>query len=66
MRFYANKKSFIMSYTYNGMIYSIKSPVNSISINKKNVVVNDQNGSQLIKFTNVEDSKSFLEWVYQA
>lgn len=55
-----------MSYTYNGMIYSIKSPVHSISINKKNIVVNDQNGSQLIQFTNVEDSKSFLEWVYQA
>lgn len=55
-----------MSYTYNGTIYSIKSPVNSISINKQNVVVNDQNGSQLIKFTNVSDSKCFLEWVYQA
>jgi len=63
---YANKKSFIMSYTYNGTVYSIKSPVNSISINKQNVVVNDQNGSQLIKFTNVSDSKCFLEWVYQA
>ena len=59
-------KSFIMSYTYKGTIYSIKSPINSISVNKHNVVVNDQNGSKLIKFCNVTDSKCFLEWVYQA
>ena len=59
-------KSFIMSYTYKGMIYSIKSPINSISVNKHNVVVNDQNGTKLIKFGNNTDSKCFLEWVYQA
>ncbi len=55
-----------MSYTYKGMIYSIKSPVTSISVNKHNVVVTDQNGSKLIKFTNVNDSKCFLAWVYKA
>ena len=55
-----------MSYTYQGTVYSIKSPVTSISVNKNNVVVADQNGSTLIKFTNVSDSKSFLAWVYQA
>ncbi len=54
-----------MSYTYKGMIYSIKSPVRSISVNKHNIVVTDQAGSKLIKFTNVNDSKSFLAWVYQ-
>jgi hypothetical protein len=54
-----------MSYTYQGRIYSIKSPVRSISVNKHNIVVTDQNGSKLIKFTNVSDSKRFLAWVYQ-
>lgn len=55
-----------MSYTYKGMIYSIKSPITSISVNKHNVVVTDQNGSKLIQFTNANDSKSFLAWVYKA
>jgi hypothetical protein len=55
-----------MSYTYKGTVYSIKSPVKSISVNKQNIVVTDQNGSKLIKFTNVSDSKCFLTWVYQA
>ncbi|MDP2561378.1 hypothetical protein [Psychrobium sp. 1_MG-2023] len=55
-----------MSYTYQGKVYSIKSPVISISVNKNNVVVTDQNGANLIQFTNVNDSKCFLEWVYQA
>jgi hypothetical protein len=54
-----------MSYTHQGMVYSIKSPVSSISVNKKNIVVTDQNGAKLIKFTNVKDSKRFLAWVYQ-
>jgi len=55
-----------MSYTYKDTVYSIKSPVRSISVNKHNVVVTDQNGSTLIKFTNVNDTKCFLAWVYQA
>jgi len=55
-----------MSYTYKGMVYSIKSPIRSISVNKHNVVVTDSNGPTLIKFTNVNDSKCFLNWVYQA
>lgn len=55
-----------MSYTYNGKIYSIKSPITSVSVNKQNIVVTDQEGSTLIKFTNVNDSKCFLAWVYQA
>jgi hypothetical protein len=54
-----------MSYTYNGTVYSIKSPVTSISVNKHNVVT-DQNGAKLIEFTNLNDSKCFLAWVYQA
>jgi hypothetical protein len=54
-----------MSYTYQGTVYSIKSPIRSISINKCNVVVKDQAGSKLIKFTNPTDSKSFLAWAYQ-
>ena len=53
-----------MSYTYKGLVYSIKSPIQSISVNKNNIVVTDQNGSKLIKFTNVSDSKCFLTWVY--
>ena len=55
-----------MSYTYKGTVYSIKSPISSISVNKHNVVITDQNGPKLIKFTNVSDSKCFLAWVYQA
>jgi len=55
-----------MSYTHQGMVYSIKSPVKSISVNNHNVVVTDENGSKLIKFTNVNDSKRFLAWIYQA
>lgn len=55
-----------MSYTYQGKVYSIKSPVTSISVNKQKVVVNDQEGSKLITFNNVADSKNFLAWVYQS
>jgi hypothetical protein len=66
MRIIANLKSFIMSYTYNGTIYSIKSPISSISVNKHNVVITDQEGAKLIKFTNVNESKCFLAWAYQA
>ena len=55
-----------MSYTYQGTIYSIVSPVRSISVNKNSVAVTDQKGTKLINFTNVNDSKSFLAWVYQS
>ncbi len=55
-----------MSYTYQGTIYSIASPVQSISVNKNNVAVTDKNGTKLISFTNVNDSKSFLAWIYQS
>lgn len=58
-------KSFIMSYTYQGKVYSIKSPISSISINKHNVVVTDQDGAKLIQFMNLRDSKCFLRWVLQ-
>jgi len=55
-----------MSYTYNGAEYSVTAPVHSISVNKQNVVITDKTGSQLFKFTNRRDSKSFLAWIYQA
>ena len=55
-----------MSYLYEGKIYSIKSPIRSVSVNKHNVVVTDQEGSTRITFTSVNDSKCFLAWVYQA
>ena len=55
-----------MSYTYNGCIYSVKSPIKSISVNKQNIAVTDQNGTKLIKFSTISDSKNFLAWVYQA
>jgi hypothetical protein len=55
-----------MSYTYKGTVYAIESPISSISINKNNVVVNDKCGTKVIKFKNVNDSKHFLEWLYQA
>ena len=55
-----------MSYTYKGMVYSIKSPIQSISVNKNNIVVTDQSGSKLIKFSNVNDTKCFLAWAYKA
>ncbi|NQZ23880.1 MAG: hypothetical protein HRT53_17745 [Colwellia sp.] len=55
-----------MSYTYQGATYSVKSPIKSISVNKRNVAVTDQNGTKLIKFSNLSDSKDFLAWIYQA
>ena len=55
-----------MSYTYKGAVYSIESPVSSISVNKHNIVVTDQSGTKLFKFANVNESKCFLAWVYQA
>jgi hypothetical protein len=55
-----------MSYTYQGTIYSIASPVRSVSVNKNNVAVTDKNGTKLISFTNVNESKSFLAWIYQS
>ena len=55
-----------MSYTYKGVNYLINSPVQSISVNKLNIVVRDKVGSQRLKFTNIKDSKRFLAWVYQA
>ncbi len=55
-----------MSYTYQGKIYAISAPVKSISINKLNVVVKDQMGSQLFKFSKVNESKDFLAMLYQA
>jgi hypothetical protein len=55
-----------MSYTYKNTVYSIKPPIKSISVNKHNVAITDQNGAKLIKFTNINDSKIFLSWIYQA
>jgi hypothetical protein len=55
-----------MSYTYNGTEYSVTAPVQSITVNKQNIVITDKTGSQLFKFMNTRDSKSFLAWVYQA
>lgn len=55
-----------MSYTYQGTTYSIVSPVQSISVNKNTIAVKDQISTTLIEFTCVEDSKSFLSWVYQS
>jgi hypothetical protein len=55
-----------MSYTYKGEVYSLKSPITSISVNKRSVVVTDQNGATRIEFGNITDSKNFLTWVYQA
>ena len=55
-----------MSYTYKGAEYSINSPVQSISVNKLNIVVKDQKGTQLFSFININDSKHFLAWIYQA
>lgn len=55
-----------MSYTYNNTVFSITSPVQSISVNKRNVVVTDKIGSKLFKFSNISESKRFLTWLYQA
>ena len=55
-----------MSYTYKGMVFSIASPVVSISVNKLNIVFTDQQGSQLFEFANLDDSKQFLALLYQA
>jgi len=55
-----------MSYTYQGKVYAIKAPVKSISINKLNIVVKDQAGSKLFKFTQLNESKDFLAMLYQS
>ena len=55
-----------MSYIYQGTIYSVKSPIKSISVNQRNVAITDQNGTKLIKFNTVNESKNFLAWAYQA
>ncbi len=55
-----------MSYTYKGKVFTVASPVRSISVNKLNVVVKDQAGSQLFKFSKVNESKDFLAMLYQA
>ena len=55
-----------MPYTYKGKHYSIISPVISIAVNKLNVVVKDQTGSQLFEFTDRSESKKFLNLLYQA
>ncbi len=55
-----------MSYNYNGRVLSINSPVVSISVNKRNIVVTDQEKSQLFRFENSAEAKSFLSWVAQA
>ena len=55
-----------MSYTYQGTTYSIVSPVRAVSVNKNTVAVTDQTGKKVIPFTNVNDSKSFLAWIYQS
>jgi hypothetical protein len=55
-----------MPYTYQGKIYSVKSPVTAISVNNHNIVITDQEGPKLFKFTNKSESKGFLAWLYQA
>lgn len=61
MRLSQRKKSYTMSYTYQGRVYSIESPITNISVNKLNVVVTDNQGlATLFKFNNLADSKSFL------
>lgn len=55
-----------MSYTYKGAVYSIKSPIKSISVNKSNIAITDQDGTKRIMFNTVNESKSFLTWLYQA
>ncbi len=64
--FFANRKSFIMSYTYNGRVYPIAAPIKSISVNKLTIVVTDKIGSTRLKFKNVRDSRQFLACVTQA
>ncbi len=61
MRLTQRKKSYNMSYIYQGKVYAIVSPITAISVNKLNVVVTDNQGlSKLFKFNNLADSKSFL------
>jgi len=55
-----------MPYTYKGQHYSIVSPVISIAVNKLNIVVKDQSGSQLFEFTDRKQSKEFLSLLSQA
>lgn len=55
-----------MSYTYQGKTYSITAPVKSVSVNKLNVVVKDQMGSQLFRFSKINESKDFLAKLFQA
>jgi len=49
-----------MSYIYRGKVYSIESPVTSISVNKLNVVVKNKKGTTVLKFDTRAESKHFL------
>ena len=55
-----------MSYTYKGQVVSITAPLVSISVNKLNVVIKDQSGTQFFEFTNRIESKDFLALLYKA
>ena len=58
-----------MPYTNKGQhfsAHSIVSPVISIAVNKLNIVVKDQSGSQLFEFTDRKQSKEFLSLLSQA
>ena len=55
-----------MPYTYKGKDYSMKLPVVSIAVNKLNIVVKDQDGSQRFEFTSRKESKDFLNLLCQA
>ena len=55
-----------MSYTYQGKVYTIETPVKSVSTNKLNVAVKDQAGFHLFKFTRRNESKDFLAKLYQS
>jgi len=55
-----------MPYTYKGQHYSISTPVLSIAINKFNIVVTDKTGPRLFEFADRQESKQFLNLLYQA
>ena len=54
---------FSMSYNYNGSLIQIAHPVQSISVNKSNVIFADKTGLKNTRFATNSDARVFVNWL---
>ncbi|MDP4985669.1 hypothetical protein [Pseudoalteromonas tunicata] len=52
-----------MSYNYNGSLIQIAHPVQSISVNKSNVIFADKTGLKNTRFATNSDARLFVNWL---